>query len=172
MNTDIYAQSGSGAKAGSTRLEVFPMAWKKNRSDPYQYRIVEITIDPALLSDFSSEDSLGARLSNASHSEEVAELRRLLMRELRRLIKNVLTDRQQQVIMLRMQGKTQVEIAELLHIHQTTVHKTLSGNIDYKNKRAKYGGAIKKLKKMCSRDERILNILKKIEEARLREEDS
>jgi hypothetical protein len=70
-----------------------------------------------------------------------------------------------------LQGRTQVEIGQRLGIHQTTVHKTISGVIDYKNGGACYGGAIKKLRKMCLRDDRVLAILRRMEEVRVEESD-
>jgi len=154
---------------GNDKSEGVPMARKRNKSDSYQYRIVEIAIDPGMLSDFAAEDGFGAQLQDSGYSEKIRELRVELMQEVRRLINTILTGRQMQVVNLRLEGKTQVEIAEMLGIHQTTVHKTLSGNIDYKNGEARYGGAIKKLKKMCSKDERVIAILQQIEEARSRE---
>jgi len=144
---------------------------RRNKSDSYQYRIIEIAIDPFILSDFPSEDGLGAQANSSGYSEELADLRQQLIREVRRLIKSVLTKRQAQVMALRLQGKTQVEIGQKLGIHQTTVHKTISGNIDYNNGGACYGGAIKKLRKMCFRDERVLAILKRIGEVRAEEGD-
>lgn len=144
---------------------------RRNKSDSYQYRIIEIQIDPFLLADFPLEDGFGALVNTSGYSEALADLRQQLMREVRRLIKTVLTKRQSEVMLLRLQGKTQVEIGHKLGIHQTTVHKTISGVIDYKNGGACYGGAIKKLRKMCLRDERVLTILKKIEEVRAEEGD-
>lgn len=143
----------------------------KNKSDSYQYRIIEIAIDPFLLSDFPNDEGFGAQISTSGYSEEITELRKQLMKEVKRLMKTVLTKRQAQVMNLRLQGKTQVEIGQKLGIHQTTVHKTISGVIDYKNGGACYGGAIKKLRKLCLKDEKILIILKKIEEAYTEEND-
>lgn len=144
---------------------------RRNKSDSYQYRITEILIDPFVLSDFPSEDGLGAQANSAGYSEELSNLRQQLIKEIRRLMKGVLTKRQAQVMGLRLQGKTQIEIGQKLGIHQTTVHKTISGNIDYNNGKACYGGAIKKLRKMCLKDERVLALLKHIEEVRLEEEE-
>lgn len=150
--------------------EALTMA-RRNKSDSYQYRIIEIAIDPFILSDFPSEDGLGAQANSAGYSEELADLRQQLIKEVRRLIKSALTKRQSQVMSMRLQGKTQVEIGQKLGIHQTTVHKTISGNIDYNNNGACYGGAIKKLRKMCFRDEKVIAILRRIEEVRAEEGD-
>lgn len=56
----------------------------------------------------------------------------------------VLTPKQKAVVAESMAGKGQTEVAQTLGLHQTSVHKTLHGNIDYKrNKR--YGGALHKI---------------------------
>ncbi len=141
---------------------------KRSRSDVYQYRMVEVSIDPYILSHFSIEDGFGEQIRTSGYSEEIMELRKTLMNEIYRLIKTILTERQKEVINLRLNGLTQVEIAEALGIHQTTVHKTISGNIDYKNGEARYGGAIKKLQKACIRDDKIKDLLKRIEDARIK----
>ena len=153
---------------GST-TEVSLMARKKNKSDSYQYKIVEIAVDPSILNDFPIYDSLGSQLNLAMYSEEFYDLRKQLMFEVMRIINNNLTERQSQVVLLRLEGKTQIQIADQLGVHQTTVHKLLMGNIDYANGKKRYGGAIKKLKKICSKDEEVLDILMKMEELRNRE---
>jgi len=145
---------------------------RRNKSDSYQYRIIEIAIDPFVLSDFPSDDGLGAQANSSGFSEELVELRQQLIQEVRRLIKTLLTPRQRQVITLRLQGKTQVEIGRKLGIHQTTVHNTISGVIDYKQGGSRYGGLVKKLRKLCFKDERVLAILKRIEEVRVEEGDA
>lgn len=149
-------------------FEVSSMPRKKNKSDSYQYKIIEISVDPVVLNDFPIANGLGAQVNLAKYSEEFYEMRQELINEVLRIINNFLTERQQEVILLRLQGKTQTQIAEQLGIHQTTVHKLLMGNIDYANGKKRYGGAIKKLKKLCNEDVKILEILKKIEEFRMR----
>ena len=67
---------------------------------------------------------------------------------------------------MRLMGKTQNEIADHLGITQSAVHKAMHGNIDYKNNKKRYGGIVKKLKKICSSNSNIQDILKKIEEIR------
>lgn len=145
------------------------MASRKNKSDSYQWKIVEIPIDPMILNDFQLGEGLGAQLNLASYSERFYELRQELMNEVLRIIGTSLTARQAEVVTLRLQGKTQIQIAEQLSIHQTTVHKLLMGNIDYANGRKRYGGAIKKLTKICFKDEKILKILAEMEELRARD---
>lgn len=149
--------------------EVLYMSRKKNKSDSYQHKIVEISVDPAILNDFPLDDGLGTMLNLSKYSEEFSILRQQLMKEVMRVIKSELTVRQAEVVILRLQNMTQTQIAEKLGIHQTTVHKLLMGNIDYANGKKRYGGAIKKLKKICYKDSKILDVLSKMEELRTKE---
>jgi DNA-binding CsgD family transcriptional regulator len=142
------------------------MSKKKNKSDFYQHKIVEISVDPSVLNDFPLNDGLGMVLNLSKFSEEFYELRQQLIKEVLRIVNTELTKRQSEVVNLRLQNMTQIQIAEKLGIHQTTVHKLLMGNIDYVNGKKRYGGAMKKLKKLCTKDKKILEMLKKMEELR------
>lgn len=142
---------------------------KKNKSDSYQHKIVEISVDPSILSEFPLAESLGSQLNLSRHSERFDELRENLFQRVLFLISSELTDRQAQVITLRLMGRTQIQIAEELKIHQTTVHKTLMGNIDYANNKKCYGGAIKKLRKLCNKDIAIRVILEEMESIRAKD---
>lgn len=144
---------------------------KRNRSDSYQHKIVEISVDPMLLNEFPLAESLGSQLNLSKYSERFDELREELLQQVVGIINSGLTQRQAQVVTLRLEGKTQIQIAEELGIHQTTVHKTLMGNIDYTNNKKCYGGAIKKLKKLCAKKEEIQEILEEMESLRAREGD-
>ena len=145
------------------------MSQKKNKSDSYQHKIVEITVDPTVLNDFSLNDGLGFALNTSKFSEEFYELRQQLILEVLRIVNTCLTQRQAEVITLRLKDLTQIQIAEKLGIHQTTVHKLLMGNIDYANGKKRYGGAIKKLKKICSKDGKVSYILNEMETLRAKD---
>lgn len=138
------------------------MARKKNKSDSYQHKIVEISVDPFLLSDFPMNNGLGAQLNLAKYSEEFHELKDNLMKEIYRIINENLTPHQAEVVLLRLKGLTQIQIAEQLQVHQTTIHKCLSGNLDYNHGKKRYGGALKKIKKICDKDAKVLKLLEKI----------
>lgn len=155
--------------SGINSAEVLYMDRKRNKSDSYQHKIVEITVDPVVLNDFPINNGLGAQMNLAKCSEEFYDLKERLMKEILRIIRNDLTERQAEVVTLRLEGKTQIQIADQLGIHQTTVHKLLMGNIDYANGKKRYGGAIKKLKKICAKDKTVLEILRKMEELRTRD---
>ncbi len=126
---------------------------------------VEISIDPNLLNNFANEDSMESFLSSSACSEEFQQLKNALLTEVMDIINNCLTDKQREVMkMTYLEGKTQNEISMELGKHQTTIHKILQGNIDYNNQKKRYGGALKKIRKLCATNENIQNILKKMRE--------
>jgi len=136
----------------------------KNRSDAYQPIIMEICVDPFVLGDLSLAQGMSCRLEPFDSDEKLLDLREKLKKELMRVIETGLTKRQRQVVKLSLKGKTQNEIANKLGINQTSVHKVIRGNIDYKNGKKRYGGAFKKLKKLCQNDEKIQGILEEIKD--------
>jgi len=121
----------------------------------------EISIDPILLSNYSNEESLAAFLTNQSCSEEFNKLKSELLEEVMSIIHNNLTEKQKEVvIMMYLEGKTQQAISNELGKHQTAVHKIIQGNIDYKTPEQKrYGGALKKIKRLCESNKKIKQIL-------------
>lgn len=136
---------------------------KKGSSKLYQYKIVEISFDQAKLNNFSTERGINHILEESDPNDDIQGLRLSLMDELYDIINSdVLTHHQKRILMMRMIGKTQNEIAEHLGITQSAVHKAMHGNIDYKNGKKRYGGIIKKLKKVCKTNEQVEKILGKI----------
>lgn len=126
---------------------------------------VEISIDPVLLNNFSTEEGIGAYFNSCATSEDFQQLRNELLKEVMYIIDNNLTDKQREVMyMTYMEGKTQNEISNELGKHQTTIHKILQGNIDYNNQKKRYGGALKKIRKLCQKNEKVQNILIKMRE--------
>jgi hypothetical protein len=126
---------------------------------------VEISIDPVLLNNFSNEEGIGAYFNSCSTSEEFQQLRAELIKEVMYIIENYLTEKQREVMyMTYLEGKTQNEISVELGRHQTAIHKTLKGNIDYGNNGKRYGGALKKIRKLCGKSNKIQNILVRMRE--------
>jgi predicted DNA-binding protein YlxM (UPF0122 family) len=145
---------------------------KKRSSKRYQYKIVEVSFDYGTLCNFSEDRGIGSLLEGTAIRDEITELRSQLIDELYEIIfSDQLTEHQKKVLFMRLEGKTQNEIAEHLGITQSAVHKALFGNIDYKNNKKRYGGVIKKLKKICANNDKINNILDKIQELKNREID-
>ncbi len=136
-----------------------------NKSKLYQHKIVEISFDASKLNNFPMERGINQILSDNSSNERIVELQDELLDELHNIIHNgYLTDHQRKILMMRMMGKTQNEIATHLGITQSAVHKAMHGNIDYRNNKKRYGGVVKKLQKICTNNDRIKQILKEIEQ--------
>ena len=126
---------------------------------------IEISIDPSLLNNFSNEEGMTAYFNSYASSEDFQRLRIELIKEIMSIIDNNLTKKQKEVIkMTYMEGKTQNEISSILGKHQTTIHKILQGNIDYNNEKKRYGGALKKIRKLCANNIKIRTILIKMRE--------
>ena len=117
---------------------------KAKKSKKYQYKIVEVSFNQSHLNNFSSERGIGHVLKEQEISENIQKLRSELLDVIYDIIFGEnLTEHQRTVLLLRLEGKTQNEIAEHLGITQSAVHKALHGNIDYKNNKKRYGGVYK-----------------------------
>lgn len=147
--------------------------FSRPRSAGYQYVLLEESVAPNTLSEYLDLYNGDAKILTPEQKEELLDLQEQLKKELWRLVDTELTKRQREVIRLRYSGvgMTQMKVARLLQINQSSVVKISSGNIDYKKElingvvvvtKKYYGGAFKKLKKLVSLDETIQNILKKI----------
>jgi len=137
----------------------------KNKSRLYQYKIVEISFDHDKLDNFPVERGISSLLADNQCNDRISELRDELIEEIYNIVSgNYLTEHQKTILMMRLTGKTQNDIAEHLGITQSAVHKAMHGNIDYKNNKKRYGGIIKKLKKICTNNQRIVRILKEIDQ--------
>lgn len=131
------------------------------KSENYQYRYLEIGVNPEKLQNIGESISLGTLLGLQSENEEIRAIREVLLKRVIKLIDEKVTPYQRRVLMLTLSGKTQEEIGKELNITQSAVHKSLHGNITYPA-RITYGGSIKKLKKICQKDEVILKLLEEI----------
>jgi DNA-directed RNA polymerase specialized sigma subunit len=139
----------------------------RNKSRLYQHKIVEISFDQAKLNNFPMDRGMGSILVENEVNEKISDLRESLMEEVYELVHgDFLTDHQKKILMMRLMGKTQNEIAEHLGITQSAVHKAMHGNIDYRNNKKRYGGIVKKLKKICKSNGKIQGILAEIEEVK------
>lgn len=136
----------------------------KNRSDTYQYVLLESPCSPEMLTEVADSDGIGAQLNPFGYNEELLELKDQLKAAFWRIVDTELTDRQKEVIHLYSSGLTQTEIAKLLGVNQSSITKSINGNCDYRNGRKVYGGARKKIKKIVEKDTEIQQILKRIAE--------
>lgn len=128
------------------------------------HNLIEITVDPNFLNNFANEDGINNYFNSAIDTEEFQKLKTRLIEEVLKIINSHLTKIQKNVLCLTyFEGKTQQEISSIIRRHQTSVHKTLQGNIDYINNK-RYGGAIKKIQKICKKNKIIQEILKEMKE--------
>lgn len=136
-----------------------------NKSKLYQHKIVEISFEQDKLNNFPNERGIGFILSANECDRGISQLREELIEEIYKIISGEhLTQHQKKILFMRLSGKTQNEIAGHLGITQSAVHKAMHGNIDYKNNKKRYGGIIKKLRKICATESRIIDILKNIDD--------
>jgi len=137
---------------------------RSNRSAGYQSIFNESSFPHEMLESFSNDDSIYKKLNPFAYDENIMELQEQLKKEFWRVVNTMLTPRQRDVIRLRSEGKTQIEIAKELGVNQSSITKSLNGNVDYKNGKRSYGGSLKRIKKLIDQDEKIQEILKKIAE--------
>jgi RNA polymerase sigma factor (sigma-70 family) len=143
------------------------MERRKNRSDKYQYVLLETACSNDMMSAFCNEDSIYNRLTGGfMYDERMLELEDRLKKEFWRVVDTLLTPRQREVIRLYADGYTQMEIAKMLNVNQSSITKSLNGNVDYKNGKKIYGGAKKKINKIIQSDEKITEILAAMSELR------
>jgi len=139
---------------------------RQNRSDRYQWVLLETVCSNDMLESFCNEDSISARLNPFEYNEDLMNLEEQLKKEFWRVVDTLLTPRQREVIRLYADGYTQMEIAKMLNVNQSSITKSLNGNVDYKNGKKIYGGARKKIRKIIENDGPIKEILQKMQECR------
>ena len=142
------------------------MEKRANRSDRYQYILLETACSNEMMEAFCNEDSISARLNPFAYNEDLIDLEDQLKIEFWRVVDTLLTPRQREVIKLYADGHTQMEIAKMLDVNQSSITKSLNGNVDYKNGKKVYGGARKKIRKIIDTDDVIKTILKKMQACR------
>jgi RNA polymerase sigma factor (sigma-70 family) len=139
---------------------------RQNRSDRYQWVLLETVCSNDMMETFCNEDSISARLNPFEYNETLIELEDQLKKEFWRVVDTLLTPRQREVIRLYADGYTQMEIAKMLNVNQSSITKSLNGNVDYKNGKKIYGGARKKIRKIIENDDKIKDILQKMADER------
>lgn len=142
------------------------MEKRQNRSDKYQYVILETVCSNDMMEAFCNEDSIYNRLNPNHYDEDLMNLEDKLKVEFWRVVDTLLTPRQREVIRLYADGYTQMEIAKMLNVNQSSITKSLNGNVDYKNGKKIYGGARKKIRKIIENDDKIKEILEQMSAVR------
>jgi len=136
----------------------------KNRSDKYQWVLVESTCSPEMLTEVADSEGIYAQLNPWGYNEELLDLKDQLKVAFWRIVDTQLTIRQQEVLHLYAENYTQTEIAKKLNVNQSSITKSINGNCDYRNGRRVYGGSKKKLQKLIESDEEIQQIFLRIGE--------
>lgn len=136
----------------------------KNRSDRYQWVLVEAPCSPEMLTEVADSEGIGSQLNPFGYNEELLDLKDQLKSAFWRIVNTKLTSRQREVISLYCDGYTQTEIAKKLNVNQSSITKSINGNCDYKNGKRIYGGAKRKIQKIVEQDKEIQEILLKIKE--------
>ena len=135
---------------------------RENRSNKYQNIFTEQLYSNDMMSDFAEHQGL-AEYVDPELKESLMDLHDELKQEFWRLVRAELTLRQQQVLeMSALERKTQIEIAKMLKVNQSSITKSLNGNCDYRNGKRVYGGCRKRLQKLVEKDEKIQAILARI----------
>lgn len=138
----------------------------KTRSSKYQFLLLEIVYANEMMSSFENDDSIYKRLNPFAYNEDIASLEDQLKKEFWRIAEENLTKRQFDVIKLYCCGMTQQEIAKKLGVNQSSITKSLNGNVDYKGEKRNYGGSLARLRMVIEKDDKIQNILKQIADLR------
>jgi hypothetical protein len=140
---------------------------KQTRSDRYRYLIVETYFSDEMLGKFANQDSLLSHLNPYQYDERLIDLKDQLHARVLEIIRTQCTTRQQQVFQLVfIDGYTQMETAKILNCNQSSITKSLNGNVDYQKNEKVYGGLFHKLQKLTTNDSACQSILKQIEDLR------
>lgn len=136
------------------------------RSDSYQWKICEISMDPLVVS--SHIDKYTESIDNKSPEvmekiEFIQELDQKLDTAFHDFLKTTLTPHQFEVYTLYASGLSQIEVAAILGCNQSSVVKTISGNSDYSTgKKVIYGGTGRKIQNNIRKDDLIIRIMRQI----------
>lgn len=143
---------------------------KSSRASRYQYLLKEIAVEDKHLDKFDNTQSVAGLLNPFKYNEDLLELQDELIAHVWHVIDTECTDAQKEILhMYYEQGMTQKEIASFRHVNQSSVTKSMIGNVDYKNENHNgklYGGALPKLRKILLSDKIYLNLVQKIADAK------
>lgn len=99
---------------------------RATRSDRYQSIYHESCHSHDMMESFSNSDSIYNRLNPWNYNEKLLDLEEQLRDEFWRVVDTLLTERQKEVIKLYSKNKTQMEIAKILKVNQSSITKSLN----------------------------------------------
>lgn len=148
-----------------------PISERPIRSNSYQWIIHEVVCTDIVWDSFTNQNSIGFALNPWQYDEELDELEEKLRIEFWKLAEEILTPRQLEVCQMLSEGMTQWDIAKKLGVNQSSINKTLFGNMDYqhKDKHGKYlsyGGLRKKMRKAMEEKPIFQELFDRMEEVR------
>lgn len=142
-----------------------------HRSDKYQVFFHEVPCTSEFMDSFDNTHSMEHHLNPYAYNEDLMDLEEELRKVFWAQADEIMTPRQKAVFHMYADGYTQMEIADILGVNQSSITKSLRGNTDYYHGNAKvYGGVMKKLKKLVCESNEIQELLRQINE--LKEERS
>lgn len=145
-----------------------PERKRPTRSQLYQHLLVEKAFSHEMMETFSNDDSVYKKLNPFDYNEEILILEDQLKERFWKIINEHLTPRQLEIVKLLRDGATQQEAARKLGVNQSSITKSINGNVDYSkdNGKASYGGICKKLARVVDKDPTIKDIMQKISDLR------
>ncbi len=135
------------------------------RSDKYQYKLLELCCPQEWFYTMAEQEK-----QDPEQHDRYLDLRAELFKALKALMKRKLTPSQYIVIDLTLQGFTQIEIAKKLGRNQSSITKSMHGNVDYRQEKRnatgpkQYGGSFKKIRRLAAEDPKIQSILAQIQD--------
>jgi hypothetical protein len=116
------------------------------------------------IENFANEHSFVSQTCNS----EIEDKRKDLFDAVILMARRCLTCHQLSILELFLNGLTQSEMGKRLGVGQSSIHKALFGNLVYSGpyKGRRHGGIIRKLKKFCQNDDKIVAILHRIKHIR------
>ncbi len=141
---------------------------RESRSDKYQWQILELTYPSETWQSLDQMQSLRAyqeRIDTLRYQmEALINLDGYLWKEMWVMIDTQCTPHQSKIAHLTYEGKTQMEIAAILDVCQSSVHKSLHGNLDYRvsGQAKRYGGLAHKLGKLIPFSGEVHRVMKQM----------
>lgn len=135
---------------------------RPNRSDKYRYLICEVLFGDDGWSILESRHQAYYAHISDEKKEELLQLDDQLQDMLMKLVELSLTPRQYEILIMYTSGMTQMEIADKLGVNQSSITKSLNGNIDYRANKKVYGGIKNKMIRLIKKNEDIKPLMKQI----------
>ena len=133
---------------------------RESRSAKYQYIFNELQVDEVSMLNYFNEDGLHY---NGEYNEIIMDLQEDYNKRLWVLLRENLTENQLICTEALAEGLTQDELAKKLGLNQSSINKTMWGNVVYGDgEPVHYGGVRRKMQAIAKDDEELMRIKLKI----------